>query len=662
MIVDVGYVALLIAMVVSIYVVVGSFLGASQRIPELILSARYGFYTVPFLLFIVTFALVYSFVTHDFSVRYVAENSNLAMPWAYTWVAFYAGNAGSLLFIALVFSVLSVVAVLSIRRNLPYTTPYTVSLLALVLAFFLAVMLFLANPLDRLDFLPSDGRGINPLLVHFGMFIHPPIQMLGLISVAIPFSIGIGALLAKRGGRDEWVDAGRTWGLFSWLILTLGLMLGSWWAYTILGWGGYWAWDPVENSALMPWLAMTAFVHSIMVQRRRGMFRMWNIVLIIVAFTLAEMGMFINRGGPVPSVHSFAQSTMGWTFLSFMGLTLLASLVVFAWRASSLKSRENLDSMLSRESAFLAQNVLFLTVAFVTLWGTIFPVFSQAAAGEVITVGAPFFNRVNGPILLGIVFLMGVGPSLPWRRASRANLTHMLRYPVLMALAIGVILFAAGIRYPAALLGLMLCVFVIAGVLREWVRGTRVRHRRGESYPIAFMRLLGSNRPRYGGYIVHLAIIMLAVGAIGSSFYSIQRDFAVSPGETIDFDSYSLKYIGVEQTLFADRQESKAQLELYYDGSYLGVIEPGHSFYPSFDIGATRAAIRSTLVEDFYVVPSEFGDDGEAVFRVRVNPLVWWMWASGPILVLGTVVALWPQRNPEPAKLRVPAGERLKGA
>lgn len=662
MIVDVGYAALLIAMVVAIYVVVGSFLGASQRAPELILSARYGFYTIPFLLFISTLALVYSFVTHDFSVRYVAENSNLSMPWAYTWVAFYAGNAGSLLFIALVFSVLSVIAVLSIRRSLPYTTPYTVSLLALVLGFFLAVMFFLANPLDRLDFLPSDGRGINPLLLHFGMFIHPPVQMLGLISVAIPFSIGIGALLAKRGGRDEWVDAGRAWGLFSWLILTLGLMLGSWWAYTILGWGGYWAWDPVENSALMPWLAMTAFVHSIMVQRRRGMFRMWNIVLIIVAFTLAEMGMFINRGGPVPSVHSFAQSTMGWTFLSFMGLTLLASLVVFAWRASTLKSRENLDSMLSRESAFLAQNVLFLAVAFVTLWGTIFPVFSNAAVGEVITVGEPFFNRVNGPILLGIVFLMGVGPSLPWRRASRANLTHMLRYPVIMALTGGVVLFVVGIRYPAALLGLMLCVFVTTGVLREWFRGTRVRHRRGEPYPIAFMRLLASNRPRYGGYIVHLAIIMLAVGAIGSSFYSIQRDFAVSPGEMIDFDSYSLKYIGVEQTLFVDRQESKAQMELYYDGSYLGIMEPGHSFYPSFDIGATRAAIRSTLVEDFYVVPSEFGDDGEAVFRVRVNPLVWWMWASGPILVLGTVLSIWPQRNPEPSKLRVPVGAGLKKA
>ncbi len=364
---DIGSVSLVIALVVAAYAALGSLVGAWQRLPELVASARYGLFTVPLLLLVSAAALVYSFVAHDFSVRYVAEHSNLAMPSVYTWVAFYAGNEGSLLYLALAFSALSVLAVLSIRKRLPYTAPYATGVMALVLAFFLGVMVFLANPLARLPVALPDGQGINPLLVHFGMFIHPPAQMLGLVSVAIPFSIAMGALLARRGGRDEWADLGRVWGLVSWLILTLGLMLGSWWAYTILGWGGYWAWDPVENSALMPWLAMTAFVHSIMVQRRRGMFRMWNMVIIIVAFTLAELGMFINRGGPVPSVHSFAQSTMGWLFLFFMGFTLIGSLAVFLWRMDTLKSRESLDSMLSRESAFLTQNVLFLAVAFITL-------------------------------------------------------------------------------------------------------------------------------------------------------------------------------------------------------------------------------------------------------------------------------------------------------
>ena len=410
MIVDVGSLALPIALLAAVYASAGSLLGGWRRVPVLVLSARYGFYTVPVLLTLSTAALVFAFVTHDFSVRYVAENSNLAMPPAYTWVAFYAGNAGSLLFIAFVFSIISVVAVRGLASRLTHTAPFSTGLIALVLAFFLGIITFLANPLERLAFTPPDGQGINPLLVHFGMFIHPPMQMAGLISVALPFSIAMGALLAGRGGRDEWVDIGRTWGMISWLVLTLGLMLGSWWAYTILGWGGYWAWDPVENSALMPWLAMTAFVHSIMVQKRRGMFRMWNIVLVAVAFTLAEMGMFINRGGPVPSVHSFAQSAMGWLFLAFMGFTLLGSLAAFAWRMDTLRSREALDGMLSRESAFLAQNVLFLVVAFATLWGTIYPVFTQASADVMIVVGQPYFNRVNGPLLLVIVVLMGIGP------------------------------------------------------------------------------------------------------------------------------------------------------------------------------------------------------------------------------------------------------------
>ena len=483
MMVDAGHLALVIAFVATLYVVAASFIGALRRVPELSTSGRYGLYTVPVLLGVSTFALVQAFVQNDFSVRYVAENSSLSMPKAYTWVAMYAGNAGSLLFIALVLSVLTVAAVLTLRRRLPYTAPYATALMAAFLAFFLAVMLFLADPLERLPIVPQDGQGINPLLVHFGMFIHPPLQMTGLVSVTIPFSIAMGAMLARRGGRDEWVDVGRLWGMLSWLIMTAGLMLGAWWAYTILGWGGYWAWDPVENSALMPWLAMTAFVHSIMVQKRRGMFRMWNIVLIVVAFTLAQMGMFINRGGPVPSVHSFAQSAMGWIFLSFMVGTLALSMAAFVWRMDTLRSRERLDSLLSRESAFLVQNVLFLLVAFVTLWGTVFPVFSEAAQGTTVTVGRPFFDRVNGPLLLALIALMGVGPLLPWRRATPRILFAVTRVPVGAGLVTAAVLAVSGMRDPVALLAFAVCGAATAGILHEWARGTRSRHGRGEAYP-----------------------------------------------------------------------------------------------------------------------------------------------------------------------------------
>ena len=658
MIVDAGSVALSIAFVVTLYVIAASFLGASQRIPALVVSGRYGFYTVPALLAISAVALVYAFVTHDFSVRYVAENSNLAMPSAYTWVAMYAGNSGSMLFIALAFTALAVVAVRSVAGRLPHTVPYVTGLVAVVLGFFLGVMVFLANPLDRLALIPADGQGINPLLVHFGMFIHPPMQMIGLISVAIPFSIAMGALLAGRGGRDEWVDIGRIWGMVSWLVLTIGLLLGSWWAYTILGWGGYWAWDPVENSALMPWLAMTAFVHSIMVQKRRGMFRMWNIVLIAVAFTLAQMGMFINRGGPVPSVHSFAQSTMGWIFLAFMGATLLGSLAAFAWRIDTLKSRERLESMLSRESFFLLQNVLFLIVAFVTLWGTVYPVIADASQGETITIGEPYFNRVNGPILLTIVLIMGVGPLLPWRRATARNLVRTLRYPIAAAVATAAVLVVAGMRQPVAIFALAVCAIVVTGILAEWVRGSISRHRKGESYPVAWAKLVSNNRPRYGGYVVHLAIIMLAVGAIASSFFDIQRDFALSPGQSASLGGYSLRYIGFERSPFSDREEVTAHLEVSVDDRSLGSMYPSRAFYPDFRIGATKAAIRSTPVEDFYIVPSEFGEGGEAVFRVYINPMVWWMWAAGPVLLLGTVLAVSPSRKRVRAPVRLPSRPR----
>ena len=660
--VDAGQLALVIAMVVTAYAAIASFVGAWQRIPDLTASARYGFYSVPVLLFVSTAALVYAFVTRDFSVRYVAENSSLAMSPIYTWVAFYAGNAGSLLYLALVLAVVSAIAVLTIRKRLPHTTPYALGVMALILAFFLAIMLFLANPLERLPITPPDGQGINPLLVHFGMFIHPPLQMAGLVLVAVPFSIAMGALAARRGGRDEWVDLGRLWGMVSWLVLTLGLLLGSWWAYTILGWGGYWAWDPVENSALMPWLAMTAFVHSIMVQKRRGMFRMWNMALIITAFTMAQMGMFINRGGPVPSVHSFAQSTMGWLFLAFMAGTLLISIAVFMWRYDSLRSRARLESFVSRESSFLGQNILFLTVAFVTLWGTIFPVFSEAADDTVITVGRPFFDRVNGPILLVIIALMGIGPLLPWRRSTTQSLIRALRAPVVTALLVVVALLVVGVRQPFALLGFAAVGLAVGGIASEWYRGTRSRHRRGEAYPMAFLNLLSGNRPRYGGYIVHIGISMLAVGVVASSFFSAQRDIVMLPGDVQAFGDYTFKYVGAVHTVHTDRAESIAAFDVWKGERFSGRMEAFRAFYPTFSIASTKGAIRSTPIEDFYIVPSEFGADDQAVFRVLINPMVWWMWASGPVLALGILVGLWPARRPDPAVVRVPSGAQAARA
>ncbi len=655
---DLGYITLLLALVLASYSVMGSLVGASRGAPQLVRSALNATYLAPIALGLSTVGLVGAFVSKDFQVQYVAEHSNRAMDPQYIWVAFYAGNEGSILFIAFALAVLAAVAVFFSPKALKPSLPYVNAVLMLVLVFFVAVMVFLANPFARLDFPPLDGRGINPLLTHPGMFIHPPVLMTGLISFTVPFAIAMGAMLSGRTG-DEWVDAGRAWGILSWALLGIGLLLGAWWAYTILGWGGYWAWDPVENAGFMPWIVATAFIHSIMVQKRRGMFRMWNLALLIIAFGFAQFGMFINRGGPVPSVHSFGASTLGWIFLVFMGVTMLVSFAIFFWRYNSLKSAQTLESALSREGAFLVNNLLFLGVAFVTLWGVVYPLISELFQGETITVGQPFYNQVNGPIFLALIFLMGVAPFLPWRRASWKTVRQALLAPVAVAVLVVALLLALGVRNPYAVTAFGLCSFVTAGIVREWARGAISRHGRGESYPIAFARLIAGNRPRYGGYVVHLAVVLLALGVAGSSFYGIQRDVALSPGETTEIGGYSIKYIGSSAVDKVDRVEARTEVHVFRGDSFLGAYYPKRDFYPSFNMASTQAAIRSTPVEDLYIIPGELLDDGRALFRIFVNPLVMWMWVAGPLLILGVLVALWPQREPATLYARAPVGEAV---
>ena len=655
---DMGYITLLLALVLASYSVMGSLVGASRGAPQLVRSALNATYLAPIALGLSTAGLVGAFVSKDFQVQYVAEHSNRAMDPQYIWVAFYAGNEGSILFIAFALAVLAAVAVFFSPKALQPSLPYVNAVLMLVLVFFVAVMVFLANPFARLDFPPLDGRGINPLLTHPGMFIHPPMLMTGLISFTVPFAIAMGAMLSGRTG-DEWVDAGRAWGILSWALLGIGLLLGAWWAYTILGWGGYWAWDPVENAGFMPWIVATAFIHSIMVQKRRGMFRMWNLALLIIAFGFAQFGMFINRGGPVPSVHSFGASTLGWIFLMFMGVTMLISFAIFFWRYNSLKSSQTLESALSREGAFLVNNLLFLGVAFVTLWGVVYPLISELFQGETITVGQPFYNQVNGPIFLALIFLMGVAPFLPWRRASWRTVRQALLAPVAVAVLVVALLLALGVRNPFAVTAFGLCSFVTAGIVREWARGAISRHGRGESYPIAFARLIAGNRPRYGGYVVHLAVVLLALGVAGSSFYGIQRDVALSPGETTEVGEYSIKYIGSSAVDRVDRVEARTEVHVFRGDSFLGAFYPKRDFYPSFNMASTQAAIRSTPVEDLYIIPGEILDDGRALFRIFVNPLVMWMWVAGPLLILGVLVALWPQREPATLYARAPVGDAV---
>ncbi len=650
---DLGAACLWMGLALAAYSFFASVGGQLRGSPALVDSGRKASYVLVVVLLVSTLSLVQSFIARDFSLKYVAEHSNLAMPNIYTWVAFYAGNEGSLLYIAFALSVMAALAIWLAPASTRPTLAWTTAILMLIEVFFLAVMGFMANPFAKLPFPVPDGQGINPLLTHFGMFFHPPALMAGLVGISIPMAFSLGNLIGGKGG-DEWIDAGRAWGVGIWALLAAGLLLGSWWAYTILGWGGFWFWDPVENAAFMPWIALTAFVHSIMVQKRRGMFRMWNIVLIDVAFGLALYGMFMNRGGPVPSVHSFGASTLGWVFLLFLAFGVIVPLAIFFWRYERMKSAQSLDSMLSRESAFLVNNLLLLGIAFATLWGTVYPLLSRLFAEQEITVARPFYDQVNGPLMLALVLLMGIGPLLPWRRANLKSLRRALLVPGIAALATIAVLLVVGIRQPYAVIGFGLCALVTTSIVVEWVRGTVARRRSvGDNPALGFVRLVLANRPRYGGYIVHLAVVMVALGVVGQSFYGVQRDVALMPGESVTVQGYTMEYVDTTALAFSDRTEFRTTVEVYRDGELLETMHPQRTFHPAFNMASTRAAIRSTPVEDFYVVPSENREDGAVGFRILVNPLVWWMWVAGPVMVFGTVIALWPSRAPARRRVAV---------
>ncbi len=642
--VQIGLLSLYLALAVSVYVLAGSLVSKAIKSPQLLESTRFSAYLLPALLGVATLALISAFLQHDFSVEYVAAHSNLAMNPAYTWVAFYAGNEGSLLYLALVLAIFSALAILLMPKDMVQSLPYTMAILMAANVFFLAVLVTMANPFAVSAFPPLDGQGINPLLTHPGMFMHPPLQMAGLIAITVPFAVMMGQMIDGRVG-DEWVELARVWTLVAWTVLGIGILLGSWWAYTILGWGGFWGWDPIENVALMPWLVLTAFVHSIMVQKRRGMFRMWNVVLVNIAFTLALFGVFINRGGPVVSVHSFASTALGWTFLGFLGLGLTFSFGVFFWRLNALRSMVALESSLSREAAFLLNNLLFLAVTFVTLWGVMFPLISEIFQGKTLTVGAPFYNQMNGPVLLVLLLLMGVGPLLPWRHATRATVWHTLQVPVTGALAVAVVLAALGVRNLFALLSFGACALVVISISLEWARGVRARHGRGENYLLAFGRLIAANRPRYGGYVVHLAIVMLALGVAGKTFYGVQQDVNLGPGEITTLRGYTVQYLGDRSLVKADRDEIFYDLAVTLPGGKETTLVAWRAFYPDKNMAVTRAAIRSTPWEDLYIISSESPDGGRAIFRIHVNPLIWWMWTGGIVFIFGTLVALWPQQG-----------------
>lgn len=599
----------------------------------------------------------------------------------YTLVAFYAANEGSLLYITLALTLMSTLSIRFAPQRFDKALPYTTAILATAICFFFTTMLLVANPFDLLDFDATDGRGINPLLLHPGLYSHPPLTMAGLIGISIPFAFSTGALISGEYG-DDWVDIARVFAIIMWGLLGVGMLIGAWWAYTILGWGGYWGWDPIENVALMPWLVLTAFIHSIMVQRRRGMFRMWNIVLIDIAFILSLLGVSINRGGTVVSVHSFAESSLGLLFLGFMILSLVFAFSIFLWRYPKLQSERAVESFLSREASFLVNNFLLLVVTSVTLWGVLFPLFSNLARDVDVSVSAPYFNRVNGPVLLTIIIIMGIGPLLPWRRTSARSLKRWLIPPGVAALAVVAIFMLSGTTEFWAVIGFAAVSFAAVAVLEEWWLGALSRVRNlDESVPVAWWRLINGNRPRHGGYIVHLAVLSVAIGVIGTQFFDQRYDAAIMPGESIVIDNYRIQFLERRVDDRPDRVAQWADINVYSinlddytvernnaaiegrsgfvvntdarNGDRLiGKLAPSYEQHRNFELISVRSGIMTSPLEDLYVIPRDFLQDGRVSLAVSINPLAVWLWIAGPIFILGTMVALWPYPKLERATYR----------
>ncbi|PYP09976.1 MAG: cytochrome C biogenesis protein [Gemmatimonadetes bacterium] len=648
-----GSLSLWLALLVGLWGAITGFVGGAQQRTDLQQSARHATFVLFGALLVAVISLEVAIFRHDFSVQYVASRTSRNLPTFYLWSALYSGQEGSLLFWAAVLSLFGAMTqLLTSRRHRAYL-PYVAAVTSLVATFFVSVMLFApANPFQRLPFTPLDGSGMNPQLQNPGMVFHPPMLYLGYISITIPFAFAVAALLTKKLDAD-WLVAVRKWTIVSWLFLSIGLLIGMWWAYVELGWGGYWAWDPVENAALLPWLVMTAFLHSVMIQEKRGMLKKWNLALVIGAWLLSIFGTFLTRSGVISSVHSFTQSPVGYFFLFFLLAAAVASIILYVNRLPLLEAEATLESVISREASFLFNNLLLIGIAFSVLWGTLFPILSEAVKGTKVTVGPPFFNQVNIPLGLALLAMTGVGPLIAWRRASIPNLRRQFAVPATTGVFVLLILLVAGMRDIGALMAFSIGGFVFGTVVQEFARGARARHRQyGEPIPVALVQLLSRNRRRYGGYIVHVAIVLLFVAFSGMAFKR-ETEATLRPGETAtlqgpDGHQYSFTHLGISQYNALNRQVTAALLDVRRDGKAIGRLRTekrqhvdalgNRTFEPSTEVG-----IMSGLRVDLYVVLAGLVNGTEqAVFRFTINPLVWWVWFGGFVLVIGGLIVLWP--------------------
>jgi cytochrome c-type biogenesis protein CcmF len=646
---NVGALAVLLAFCISIYAIVSSVVGRIKRRPFLVISGERSVYAVWLLITCAAGILVYNFLISNFSFAYVASHSNRDMQGLYKLAALWGGQEGSLLFWSFLLSTYAAVVVFTNRRRHRDIMPYVVAIISVVQTFFLTLNAFVVSPfqmlaVDRVITSVPDGMGLNPTLQYPAMAIHPPMLYLGYVGMTIPFAFAMASMLVRQPG-EAWIHTTRRWSLVTWLFQSCGIVLGAGWAYHALGWGGYWAWDPVENASFLPWLSSTAFLHSVMMQEKKGMMKIWNIVLVSSSFFLCIFGTFLTRSGVVSSVHAFAQSPIGKYFVGFLSIGIALTIYAILDRLSYLKSESDMESVVSRESSFLFNNLVLLASCFAVLWGTLFPVISEAFTNEKISLDKPWFDRLMIPIGLFLLFLTGVGPLFAWRRTSIDSLRRNFTVPGLMGLATALVLLAFGIRHPYALISFGLCAFVTSTIFMEFFRGAgAIAQKQQMNFAIAVVELTHRNTRRYGGYLVHMGIVLVFIGITGAAF-DHNATFEVKKGEEMKIGNYDLKVVDFQQTDNPVYQAAGAIIDVYKGGDKMTTLEPERRFYKASQQPLAEVGLRRALNEDLYINFAAFDQaTNKATIQAYVFPLVDWIWIGTLVLVFGTLVALVPSK------------------
>jgi cytochrome c-type biogenesis protein CcmF len=646
MIAPLGHFVLFLALGLSGYAGAAGLVGRPRGRPAWQASARNAVLAQFWLVTLALLLLEYALITSDFSLRYVAHTSTRGSLTRYKIAGLWGSLEGSLLLWTWLQAGFTALVVARYHARHPAVLPYVQAVLQGITAFFLLVLTFGVNPFAPLSPIPPDGQGLNPLLEVTDMLVHPLLLYLGYVGFSVPFAFAMAALLTGRLS-EEWLRLTRRWTIGAWVCLTAGIFYGGWWSYRTLGWGGYWAWDPVENASFMPWLTGTAFIHSVMIQERKHMLKVWNLLLITLTFALVIFGTFLTRSGILGSVHAFADGPVGILFLGFLALVLLGALGLIAYRAEALKGHGTLDALVSRESAFLLNNVVLLGICFTVFLGTIFPLLTEALRGTKISVGTPYFNRVSVPLGLALLLLMGSGPLLAWGRASLNNLRRNFLKPAGVAAAGAALAALCGLRQAEALAAFFCAVFVIGTIAWEFGTATRTRARiTGEGLLPAFATLLLKSRRRYGGLIVHLGVVLAILGIAMSSLYKVEREATLHPGERLAIGPYSVQFHDLQAGERPTHILVWANLTVSRGGTLLATLHPGQRFYPNQQTPFASVDARYHWQADLYTILSTFERDGSsATIKVLINPMMAWIWIGGGVIVLGVLVAVLPERR-----------------